>query len=220
MYIIIISIILMFLLLSNNKMTEFFTMEQIKSNIDNRAYSVVKSYNDKDKAANLIASINEFTILLIKTLKERYVDNSYDSRTMTEDEYDKGHELTLLLIKRYKSESLQENEPESVDKTSYTTNKGEIIGLCLREKKSGKNEFHDLSVLKFVLIHEISHIVTPELNHSVLFWTNFRFLLDFCDRYKLYTAPLYDNGANKINYCGLDISYTPILDTTLISFFK
>lgn len=211
----VIIIIILFALLFYPKACEYFTMTKVKSTIDNAEYLVVKSYADKEQAANLMAKINLFTIKLIQTLHSKY--SHYDPQVMSLAEYTKGSEITSALTKKFKSESLQENLPDSPNKTSYTSNKGEIISLCLREKKTGRDEFHDLDTLKFVLIHELGHIVTPELNHSMLFWSNFRFLLEFCNKYKLYTSPDFDN--NHINYCGLDVSYTPINDKTLSSYF-
>lgn len=217
--IIVLFVILLFV--QNKKISEYFTMSRVKSTVDDNDYLVIKSYSDKEQAANLIASVNIFTINFIKTLKDKYLTQDYvENDTVSYDEYIKGKEITIILLERYKPESLQENEPESPDKTSYTTNKGEVISLCLREKLSGMNKFHDLDVLKFVLLHELSHIITPEFNHSVNFWTNFRFLLDFCNKYGLYTAPTYDETANKVNYCGLEITYSPVSDMTLSSFFK
>ena len=210
-------IIILIVLLFYPRAREYFTMVKVKSDVDNSDYLVVKSYNDKQQAANLMAEINQFTIKFIKTLKDTYLVD-YNPKTMSLSEYNKGQEITKTLLKKYKSESLQENLSDSPDKTSYTSNKGEVISLCLREKVTGRDEFHDLDTLKFVLLHELSHIITPELNHSVLFWSNFRFVLDFCDKYSLYRSPDYDK--NGINYCGMAVNYTPVNDKTLTSYFK
>jgi hypothetical protein len=209
-------IIILFGLLFYPRACEYFTMTKVKSTVDNAEYLVVKSYADKEQAANLMAEINLFTVKLIQTLKSKY--SQHDPQIMSLAEYIKGREITSVLTKKFKSESLQENLPDSPNKTSYTSNKGEIISLCLREKKTGKDQFHDLDTLKFVLIHELGHIITPELNHSVLFWSNFRFLLEFCNKYKLYTSPDFDK--HNVNYCGLEVSYTPINDKTLSSYFS
>jgi predicted metal-dependent hydrolase len=207
-------LLIVLLFLSNNKITEFFTTSHIKSTIDSKEYLVVNIYQDKEKAADLIAQINIFTVKLITTLKEKYLTTENKNNT----EYIKGREIATILLDRFKSESLRENEPETPDKTSFTTNKGEVISLCLREKVTGKNAFHDISILQFVLLHELGHIITPELNHSALFWTNFKFLLEFSNKYNLYKAPDYEK--DNVNYCGLNVSYNPIKDASLTSFFS
>jgi hypothetical protein len=216
----IITIIILIVLLvftSWKKCKDFFTMERVKSTVDFVEYPVVSSYSDKEEASNIIGNINVFTLELIKKLKLQYLDTNNKSKNPKE--WEKGNLITIALIKRFNSGSLQENEPESVDSTSYTTNKGEVISLCLREKESGNNKFHDDDILKFVFLHELAHIVTPELNHSALFWENFRFLLEFCKKYNLYSSPTYSKE-NMINYCGLDVNYTPAADSSITSYFQ
>lgn len=225
---IIITILIIIILFDCKKSCyEFFTLKYIKSDIDGIKYPVVASYVDNKEAASRIGEMNIFALKLIKKLKDVYLDKalsevlskdlSNESKVAELPEVIKGREIANTLIKKFNSKSLQENEPDSVNKTSYTTNKGEVISLCLREKKSGKNKFHNKEILQFVLIHELSHIITPEINHSVLFWINFKFLLEFCNKYDLYTAPDYE--AFNENYCGLDISYNPTTDHSLISYF-
>lgn len=208
------AIILLIILIYCNKFkyNEFFTMTRVKSTIDYNEYAVVNSYKDKQEAADLIGKINLFTITFIKKLKEIYLETS-DIADSDQLEFEKGREITLTLINRFNSKSFQENEPDSPDKTSYVTNKGDIISLCLREKVSGNNRFHNIEDLKFVTLHELSHIITPELSHTPLFWSNFKFVLIFCKKYKIYEAPNYDK--DNVNYCGLTISYNPINDKTL-----
>lgn len=227
---IILSIIILIYHTFGKQCVEFFTMVNVKSTVDGGIYPVIASYKDKEEAANLIGSMNAFTIKLISLLKKTYIDTPHPEQyTHIENSkekivsnafstYVKGRELTQALLSKFNSKSLQENEPNSIDKTSYTTNKGEVISLCLREKLSGKNEFHDLDVLKFVLIHELSHIVTPELQHTVVFWTNFRFLLDFCNKNEIYTVK--DYSKDNVNYCGLMITYIPTNDDSLTSYFS
>lgn len=219
---IIIILLIILIVYNNDKCNEFFTVIKTKSK-DGKSYKVLTKYSDQDKAADIISEINIFTEKLIKTLKHEYIDSKLEKDSNLEKNltnkklYIKGKELTQALINKYNSESLQENEPETPDKVSYTKNKGEVIALCLREKNTNSNNFHKLDVLKFVLIHELAHIITPELNHSMLFWVNFKFLLDFCEKHNLYIAPDYKN--NPFNYCGMNIVYNPSLDEKIVSYF-
>jgi hypothetical protein len=190
------------------KCYSFFNTNIVKSGIDGNSYSVISSYEDQEKAADLIAQINLFTIKLIKKLKETYLTISPNNA-----EQIKGFEVASVLDIRYTPLALSENKPTSDKDTSFTQNKGELISLCLREKQSGKNQFHSLDVLKFVMIHELAHIVTPELNHSTLFWNNFRFLLEFSKKNNLYTSPNY--GDYNELYCGMTIKYNPMYDKIL-----
>lgn len=213
---VLIILIIIIIFYSSFSGSEYFTMSRIKSTIDYNEYSVVDSYADKQEAANLIAQINVFTIMLIKQLNDVYSIKN-ESNITNKKELEKGQDIAQTLVMRFNSKSLQENEPENKNKTSYVTNKGDTISLCLREKLSGENKFHNIEDLKFVTIHELSHIITPELSHTPLFWTNFKFMLMFCAKYKIYDTPNYD--VNNVNYCGLTVSYNPINDKTLDSYF-
>jgi hypothetical protein len=93
-----------------------------------------------------------------------------------------------------------------------------MISLCLREKYSGKNVLHSLDILLFVMLHEIGHVITPEYNHTRRFWTNFKFLLEFCDVNDIYYSPDFDS--NNVKYCSIDITYNPRYDKLLYSYFK
>lgn len=209
---IILSIVLIYLLL-NDRCREFFTSEYVKSS-DGTEYSVVSKYDDNKKAADTIAELNKFVIELIKRLKQKY-----GAVKIQNNETKKGYEVLTILEKRFNPKNVLENDPVDLTKTSYTKNKGEVIALCLREKQSGDNKFHLEDDIKFVLLHEIAHIITPEYNHSQGFWDNFRFLLEFAHNEGLYKSP--DYSKKNVNYCGTTIKYNPMYDTTRTkSFFK
>lgn len=191
--------------------------EKIFSPVDGISYPVVSYYDDKEQAANVIAQINLFTIDLLRTLKRVYIDTNLDDflskRGYSEKavkEYRKGSEITQRLLYGYNTFSLRENEPESLNKTSYTENKGQTIALCIREKESGQNRIQDIDSVKFVMLHELAHIATPEIDHSQSYWNNFRFLLEFTKKYNLYNPR--DYFTNSVKYCGLHVNYTPIYD--------
>jgi hypothetical protein len=211
---IIIFLIIIYYFTNSSQIYESFTTNIVKSTVDYNEYPVVAKYEDGAIAANLIGSINIFTRNFIKSLHDTYTNPN----NVYHPDYQKGREISVILMDRYNSKSLRENEPESPNKTSYTTNKGEVISLCLREKVTGKNEFHDLDTLKFVTLHELAHVVTPELDHSILFWTNFKFILEYCRKYNLYVSQ--DYKIDVVNYCGMPITYNPMLDTDLQSYFS
>ena len=191
----------------------YFTMIDVKSDLDNISYPVVAKYENTKIAANMIGDMHIFTSNLIKKLKSVYLVDIFPQTP----EYAAGINITKLLMKRFHHDSLEENDPPSADKTSYVLNKGETISLCLREKQSGQNTFHDLDILKFVMLHELSHMISVSVIHDVEFWTNFKFLLEFCEKYGLYKVPDYET--NNINYCGLIVSYVPSMDKKLKSYF-
>lgn len=210
---IIILICLIFYIFAWQSCYSYFTMIDVKSDLDNITYPVVAKYENTKIAANMIGDMHIFTSNLIKKLKSVYLVEIFPQTP----EYVVGRNITKLLIKRFHHDSLVENDPPSADKTSFVVNKGDKISLCLREKESGNNKFHDLDILKFVMLHELSHMVSVSVNHDVEFWTNFKFLLEFCDKYNIYKVPNYEK--NNINYCGLNVSYVPSMDKKLVSYF-
>jgi len=212
----IICTILVLYLLYKPQVHDYFTTIRVKSDSDFNEYPVVSLYNDTQKAANIMGDVNLFTVDLIKKMQAKYFNNA--TKNIETIEYLKGREITAVLIARFASNSLKENEPVSPDATSYTINKGDVIGICLREKQTGQNNFHDIDDIKFVLLHELAHVVTPEYSHTPLFWTNFRFLLEFCKSHGLYHTPNY--AARNIQYCGTTITYNPMDDDNLISYFQ
>lgn len=203
----IILIVLLIFVSVRKKCYEYFTMSTLVSDIDGGSYMVVSKYDDKKIAVKIISEVNEFARNFINKLQY----------ACSNDSNKKICEVANILKNRYNTESLQENEPTSANDTSYTTNKGEVISLCLREKISGTNQFHDPSIIKFVFLHELAHIITPELNHTRKFWGNFKFLLEFCKKYDIYTSD--DYGKHNFNYCSLNVTYNPFYDTTLPSYF-
>jgi hypothetical protein len=74
-----------------------------------------------------------------------------------------------------------------------------------------------MDLLQFVFLHELAHIVTKEMNHVSNFWVNFKFLLEFCEKYGLYRVKNYQK--ENVNYCGMEVTYTPTADKELYSYF-
>lgn len=198
---------------------EFFDSNRIKSEIDGNYYSVVAAYKDQQLAADTIANINIFAKKLIHELKYQYATQDPDTNpgttpgtvyTSNSSEKIKGAKVYRILQNRFNPRGTSENDPPSADQTSYTKNKGEEISLCLREKQTGDNKFHSIDDLKFVMLHELAHVITPEMEHTNTFWNNFRFLLEFCEKYGLYKSKNY--MSKNVVYCGLTISYNPLYD--------
>jgi predicted metal-dependent hydrolase len=57
---------------------------------------------------------------------------------------------------------------------SYTVNKRHVH-LCLRNQESGKP--YPINMLMYVALHEIAHVMCPEIGHTPLFHTTFNELL-------------------------------------------
>jgi hypothetical protein len=107
--------------------------------------------------------------------------------------------------------TLFEVDPQNGDSlTSYTVNKGEEMGLCLRNKNKVSDIIKNMDTIKFVFAHELSHIFTITTHHTPEFWNNFKWLLGLIYKNKL--LPVVDYKRKPEVYCGLEIKHNPYLD--------
>ena len=179
-----------------------------ESSLDNLVYNVQCDYKDRKEAANLLSQLDKTGLALTD-----YVFKKYGS-----DKTDAGM-LARNLKARYRGrERLVETDPDNRDgDTSYTVDKGWLLAMCVRTSKSKDSDsFHNLNVLKFVLIHEMAHIAANVQDHPVRFWEVFKWLLG-----NARDAGLYDYHnfhKDPIRYCDrLLITYTPLDDGELKS---
>lgn len=204
----------------------------IKEN-DGRYYYMLADKPDQQEAAKIIKEINEFMVNLILELKKKYL---YNQKTcFSEDKFDPDDEFVpfsnrcvdhksnplddfkyraiYLLVTRYRPNRLEENQPTSSKDTSWAEGKGDRIALCLREQLSGKYKFIDSDLIKFVAIHELTHIAANTLEHPEYFWKVFKFLL--LEANALLGYKLINYKKNPVNYCGMTVTYNPVYDDKL-----
>ena len=198
---------------------------------DGRDYFVLANKPNKEEAAKLIEKINEFMVSFIIALKRKYLYNELtcfsESKFNPDDEFvpfskscakedplsDFRLRAIYLLVTRYRPNYLEENQPTSSKDTSWEEGKGERIALCLREQKSGEYKFIDIELIKFVSIHELTHIAANTLDHPYYFWKVFKFLL--LEAKQLVGYNLIDYSSNPTNYCEMDVTYNPAYDTDI-----
>jgi hypothetical protein len=150
-------------------------------------------YNDENK----LESAKLLDILVDRMYKLRnYLINN-------KKKYEEYEEYINLLEKNLNTErtTIYENIPDS-NLTSYTINKGEELGFCLKSKITGK--FHDINLLMYVAIHEMAHIACPEIGHDELFKKIFMFLTIEAINMGLYKKTDYES--NNVEYCGMILS--------------
>jgi hypothetical protein len=176
------TIIILFIIAQ--KLNESKDITQVVSKIDNREY-IVRKLPDSQLVADKLAVLNKNIQKLLDHIK---------------DEERKG---VKYLVKRYNPDTLSETSP-SAKYTSYSVNKGESIAMCVRHPD---NSFIDINTVYFVMIHELSHVMTDEIGHTKLFWENMGYLLKKAEEIGIYKV--YDYGKNPIKYCGVMIDATP-----------
>jgi len=106
------------------------------------------------------------------------------------------------LISNFNSDAFSETTPDS-KYTSYSVNKGEQLVFCVRSRKNRDN-LHDMNLMMYVVLHEISHIACPEYGHTHLFKKIFAFITKAAMEIGVYEYIDFRN--NNKEYCGLSIT--------------
>jgi predicted metal-dependent hydrolase len=150
-------------------------------------------YNDKQKVISAV-------------LLGDVVQNMFKLRDYLYNNVDKYPEYTNYIKQLYtnlnKDRSLiYENDPNS-KLTSFSINKGEEIGFCLKSKKTG--DIHDINLIMYVAIHEMAHIACPEIGHGDLFKKIFKLLTEVAIEINIYKLENYET--QPIEYCGMILS--------------
>ena len=115
-----------------------------------------------------------------------------------------GYETYIEQLKNNFNEtrtSIYETDNES-DLTSYSVNKGEELSFCLKSKQTG--ELHDINLIMYVALHEMSHIACPEIGHGELFKKIFKKLTEEAISIGIYTKTNF--GEAPVEYCGMILS--------------
>ena len=175
------SVFILFMIV--NKINHNSKITSIKSEIDGRYYSV-RRLQDAKEAANKLAKINQNVLQLISTL-------------------DRNRKGVNKLIHNYNPSSLTETVKDA-KYTSYSVNKGEKIAICIRDID---DNFMDENTILFVVIHELSHVMTEEIGHPPIFWDNMKYLLEEAEKINIYKPIDYSRFPQ--NYCGMEINTTP-----------
>jgi len=175
----------------------------VESSIDNNDYTVHGGFANRDGAADLLAVANQTILDLMAYCRRRQKKGLYTANQSA---------LVSNMFERYDPDNIAENSPaNSAGETSFTINKGERLVLCLRGKTSF--DLHDRNVIKFVALHELTHIAENVRNHPRQFWKSFKFVLSQAVSAGLIEPECYDRA--PVKYCGMDITYNPYCDDSL-----
>ena len=177
-------IIIAIFIIINKELEKNKEIEKVKSTKDGIIY-LVRKLPDSNVAANKLAEINERLLKLIESL-------------------DKEKEGVMRIVNKYSPNNLSETKPGSLYR-SYSVNKGEQIAICLRDPKD--NSFEDMNTIIFVVIHEISHVMTESIGHDETFWDNMKYLLMEAEKIGVYNP--IDYSMDNLKYCGMDVKSTP-----------
>lgn len=199
---------------------DHFTIEQTRprlSRVDGTQYRVHEGHAAPQAAADTLARLNERVLTLMRWLRRRYVRGAAEGgepgRGAEGARHPARRAAVERLLARYNPDNLAENSPKDpTGDTAYSTNKGAIVAICLRQR--GSEQLHDLGVLTFVTLHEMTHIAIDAVDHPKEFWRTFRFILDEAEEAGVFTSPRYAD--RPVPYCGITVNYSPRHDPTLV----
>lgn len=159
----------------------------IKSELNNKEY-FVQNTDDKEEAAYILSVIdNKITLFKDFLNKNGHLYPQYKPYI---DQFNS----------RVKNMVIYENSQHG-NYTSYTINKGEELVLCLRSKKT--NQLHDVNLVTYVVLHELSHVACPQINHTPLFTEIFKFFVKLATDIRIYSYVNYQ--LDPVEYCGIPI---------------
>lgn len=159
----------------------------VKSSLDGKTY-MVRDTPDKQISADTLAQIRQN----IKILTDHMLANAPPQYK---------HNITEL-DKKMKHVVITENISDFYY-TSYSVNKGERLVFCMKSRKKDKHK-HDINLMMYVVLHEISHIACPKYGHGDEFKKVFKFIVQNAVQLGLY-VPI-DFKTNPTEYCGMTIS--------------
>jgi len=189
---ILIIILLLILIIYYYKLNYYKVVYQ-KADLDSKMY-LVRDVHDKDKSANMLAKIRE-NILEINKHMIQNVSNYKDMEPYIKQLNDKIKDKEIVI---------QEGADDGIY-TSYSVNKGEELVFCLRSRDpKKKDKLHDINLLMYVVLHEISHIACPEFGHTELFKKIFAFITTKAIELGIYKKINFRE--NNMEYCGMMIT--------------
>lgn len=150
----------------------------------------VRDREDKQEAANRLAKLTKTLDHLVHICGKEKI----------------AKEKVAFMKHNWNPSNIEESDPDS-NTTSYSLNKGKKLVFCIRHKDN-QGSFVDDNTLAFVGIHELAHLMTTEVGHTPLFWSNMKLLLEVAVKHNLYTPENYENQPKK--YCGIEITSSPL----------
>lgn len=189
-YLIVIIISLLILIIYCKNPSPVIEKMSLVEAFDKNKY-LVRDLTDKEKSANLLATLMTKMKLLISTIKKQ-TENTTNRKLL------KFKPFIETIYNKINNVNVRENEGSN-DLTSYSINKGEELVFCIRSKSN--NQIHDINELMYVAVHEVSHIGCPETGHTKLFAKINLFLLQRAVQLGLYHYR--DYASNPVEYCGM-----------------
>lgn len=181
-------------------------MIYVRSDIDHDQY-MVRNQKDKQQAANMLARLKANIHGITSYMNQKLENPKY-----AEQPRYKEFKPYILQLKEKITDVVVKESAMNTVYTSYTVNKGEQIIFCIRSKSISQiltsSNIHDLNLIMYVLLHEISHVACPEYHHTPLFKKIFRFICEEAIEMGIYRKIEFNISPRE--YCGMKIHDTII----------
>ena len=171
------------------KFSDIFSATGVESTTDGFAYNVQEHLHCPSCASDVLAEIHRRNTHLIQHLNRNFPNDPRVQR----------------LVRNYHRQNIYEGIPDGGTTTSYTLNKGEKLVFCLRSSKN-PTKIHEVNLLMYVSIHELSHIASESYGHNAEFRRNFSWLLRNAVNIGIWNYQNY--GMVSKEYCGIKIDRT------------
>jgi hypothetical protein len=142
--------------------------------------------NDSVEARKIMSELDNYGHAVIECLGEMLLNGEIAPNRVY---------FVTALCERYNMLRIIEGKPDGKE-TSYVLNKDEELCLCLRNEKM---EFHDMELLRYVLLHEMTHVGSIETEHEFEFESNFIWLQIVLERRGLFKRINF--AKRPIKYC-------------------
>uniref|UniRef100_A0A6C0CT08 WLM domain-containing protein n=1 Tax=viral metagenome TaxID=1070528 RepID=A0A6C0CT08_9ZZZZ len=163
---------------------EMFTKHTFKFKYRNKA---VELYNDDEEG--------------IQIMKDLIDDMNRLVDYCVENEYPSAHE-SRRLSQNWSTVPLRQTSYK--DHVAYVTNKNENFKLCF---VNPDGEYENTNTMRFVVIHELSHMMSESFGHNDEFSDNFLKLLRVAIQLKIYDVEDFKHKPKR--YCDYLISSSP-----------
>ncbi len=132
----------------------------------------------------------------LKYIKQE-IQKRYDQLiSILTQQHHTNHYVQRLINKRQSNNIVLVTDP-SKQGFGYNINKGEEIGVCMINYKTGSvNKLDDIF---YVLLHELAHVMTFSYSHDTEFHSNFHFLQQVAIENNIFT--LTDYKSNPSEFC-------------------
>lgn len=166
-----------------------------------KSYNVCGGFANNMNAANKLAEIHEFIIQYLKFVKKKFIQIELAQPLYT---------IFTRMLANYNPDNVFENRPAYDEDTSFVSSKGKQFGIRLRKQTPHRNKLHNMSILKFVILHELTHLGCLSYGHNTEFWQRFKISLTQAVESKLCKPVGYSKYPD--NYCVLKLNSNPYCD--------